>query len=121
MSCARSDVPKNQILIRNDILDKEFNSFTIDEVISTAGSTGFRRALKPTEAVLIPHKHVTSLRFTRRYADFSRIYVVKCPADLGQGITVKLIDVHTNRLQGNCKTVKKGEASHGGAVAWEKG
>ncbi len=117
-ACSDPHVTGGRITIRNDILDKEYNSFVVDEVLSGAGATGYRKELRPGDEVTLPFKHITSLRFTRRYADLSRVYIVHCPEDFDRAVTMKLIDVHTNRLHGGCALVKKGEL-RSGTIHWE--
>lgn len=118
-SCADPVVPGGEITIKNDIPDREYNSYVVDRVIARSGMTGFRKTIKPGEQVVIPQKGIKSLRFTRRYKDFSRVYVVKCPPGFNKRVTMKLIDVHTNRLRGGCKLVKRGVREHGGYVKWD--
>jgi len=117
--CSAPRVPGGRIIIRNDILDKEFNSFVVDQVIAGGAQAGFRRELRPGDEVTIPHKHVQSIRFTRRYKDFSRVYLVECPSDLGVEVKMNLIDVHSNRLGGGCVLTKRGEI-RSGTTTWEK-
>lgn len=119
LGCSDPHVPGGKITIRNDIMDKEYNSFIVDDVVSGAGATGFRKEFRPGDEFTLPYKHITALRFTRRYADKSRVYVVHCPEDFDRAITVKLIDVHTNRLHGGCALVKKGELKSG-SMQWEQ-
>ncbi len=119
-SCSREDIPQGKILLKNDILDKEYNSFVVDQVITSNGLSNFHVVIKPGEKRLIPYKEVTSLRFARQYADHTKIYQVKCPAERKVGILMKLIDVHTNRLDGGCVLTKRGKSIKGGAVAWEE-
>ena len=118
--CGDEEVPGGQITIQNDILDKEFNSFTVDSVTTVSGATGYRKTLKPGERSTIPHKNITGLRFTRRYKDHSKIYLVTCPAEFKARTTVKLIDVHSNRLRGGCVLSRYGTMNEGGFMRWEK-
>lgn len=117
-SCRDEQVPGGSITFQNDILDKEHNAYRIDEVVTTGGLTGFARTLKPGERVTIPHKRITSLRVTRQYADHTKVYRVECPSGFDRRIVVKLIDVHTNRLEGGCYLARRGER-RGGAIRWE--
>ncbi len=119
VGCSEPEVPGGRITIRNDVLDKTFNAFTIDEVLAGGGSAGFRRTLKPGESATIPVTHVTSFRVTRRYEDYSRVYVVECPDDMNRAVLMKLIDIHSNRLGGGCVLAKRGE-TRGGTTRWEK-
>lgn len=117
--CSDPQIAGGRITIRNDILDKEYNSFVVDEVVSGSGATGFRKEFRPGDQYTLPYKHITSLRFTRRYADLSRVYIVHCPDDFDRAISVNLIDVHSNRLRGGCALVRKGELQNG-SMHWEK-
>ncbi len=116
--CSEPTVPGGRVTVRNDILDKEFNSFVVDEVLTSAGAAGFRKVFKPGESATLPMKHITGMRFTRRYPDHSKVYVVKCPEDSNSVVTIKLIDVHTNRMKGGCVLTKKGETRSGSTI-WE--
>ncbi|MFN8391507.1 MAG: hypothetical protein U0136_14560 [Bdellovibrionota bacterium] len=118
-TCSEPDVPGGSITIRNDILDKEYNSFVVDDILAGGALTGQRIVLRPGEEVTLEQKGISSLRFTRRYSDHSNIYVVDCPKGFHKAVTMKLIDVHSNRLGGGCKLVRKGE-SRNGSVTWEK-
>lgn len=120
IACGDEEVPGGQITLQNDILDKEYNTFTVDGVTTSGGSTAYRKTLKPGERATIPHKHITGMRFTRRYRDHSKIYLVSCPPDFKVKTTVKLIDVHTNRLRGGCVLSKFGTLNEGGFMKWEK-
>jgi hypothetical protein len=44
---------------------------------------------------------------------------VSCPSGLDAEVTMKLIDVHTNRLGGGCRLRKRGDMNAGGIVKWE--
>lgn len=118
-ACSEPQVPGGEITFQNDILDKEYNSFRIDEVITGAGLSGFSRTLTPGGRVTIPLKHISSLRVTRQYKDHAKVYVVECPADFDRKVVIKLIDVHTNRIKGGCVLAKKGER-RSGSIQWEK-
>ncbi|HMO18612.1 MAG TPA: hypothetical protein PKA63_10240 [Oligoflexia bacterium] len=59
------------------------------------------------------------MRFIRRYEDHSKVYQVDCPSDFDLVMTIKLIDVHTNRLSGGCRLTKRGKMTGGGLVKWE--
>lgn len=112
-ACTEETVPGGEVTIRNDILDKEYNEFTIDQVMTARGNSMFQRTLKPGQQVTIPAKQITSMRFVRRYKDFSRVYVVECPADGNKKITIKLIDIHINKLRGGCALTRRGELRDG--------
>jgi hypothetical protein len=118
-ACSEPEVPGGRITIRNDILDKEYNTFTVDQVLAGGSLSGFRKVLRPTQAVTIPFKHISSLRFTRQYEGYSLIYVVDCPDDIHTAISMNLIDVHSNRLGGGCVLSKRGEIRNG-VTTWEK-
>lgn len=119
LSCGDPKVAGGKIVLQNDILDKEYNSFRVDQVVTQQGATGFSAVLKPGDRVTIPHKHVRALRFTRQYKDHDSIYEVTCPSDFDRATTVKLIDVHTNRLSGGCELRRRGTQEHGKYVKWE--
>jgi len=118
--CADSDSVPGYIVIKNDILDKEFNSFTVSQVVASQGTTSFNVLLKPHKKVRIPFKKVKSMKFRRCYEDFSRVYIVSCPPAEDQTMVIKLIDVHTNRLPGGCKLTRRGIEEAGGVITWEK-
>jgi hypothetical protein len=120
VSCATDPAPKGFYVVRNDIMDKEFNTVVIDQVTAGSAMTSFSVTLTPGKEIQIPYRRVTGLRFTRRYRDFSRVYLVKCPAESEAGVTLKLIDVHLNRLGGGCVLQKKGERKASGSIEWEK-
>ncbi|MCB0343739.1 MAG: hypothetical protein KDD66_01410 [Bdellovibrionales bacterium] len=112
-ACSEDSGPPGHLLIRNDIQDKQYNEFVIDSVEVKGARSGFRRMLAPGEKVVLPQRAVTRLRFTRKYKDYSLVYIVSCPKDLTQAVTIKLIDVHTGRLQGGCSLVRKGKKVQG--------
>lgn len=118
-SCKGKFVEGGQITVRNDVLDKEFNSFQVDNVVTSKGLISYRTELKPEEEVVLPFKGIRELRFKRRYSDHFKVYDVSCPKDFSEAITMKLIDVHTNRLQGGCELRRRGVMSVGGLVKWE--
>lgn len=97
MGCLGENVPDGRILVKNDSQDREFN------VISVLGG-GQYSILKPGERVLLPPGTKT-FTATRRYEKFTRRYTVACPPIQGDGIVVKMIDMHTNRMPAGCKTV----------------
>lgn len=112
-------VPGGEISIRNDILDKEYNSFVIDKLVSKNGALPFKKILRPGDVVVLPYKDIRKMRFSRRYEDHSKVYEVECPTNFDSKITLKLIDVHSNRMGGGCVLRKRGEMSTGGLVKWE--
>ena len=117
--CSEPYVEGGEIQIRNDLLDKEYNSFQIDSVVAKNGAMPFRKVLKPGEGVTLPFKGVRSLRVIRRYPDHSKVYVVQCPADFDRKVTMKLIDIHSNRLSGGCVLSKRGKQERGGLTKWD--
>lgn len=118
-SCKGQEIAGGQITVRNDVMDKEFNSFQVDQLVTGKGVVSYRAELKPGDEVVLPFKGITELRFKRRYADHQKVYEVTCPRDFNQAVTMKLIDVHTNRLQGGCALRRRGVMSLGGLVRWE--
>lgn len=118
ISCSEAKVDGGEVVIRNDILDKDYNQIQVDRIITSRGASGYRKVLKPGDEVRLPFKHIRSLRFTRRYADHSKVYIVACPKDFDRRVTFKLIDVHTNRLAGGCELRKRGRMERG-VVDWE--
>lgn len=118
-SCTEKHVEGGEITVRNDILDKDYNSFVVDQVVTTKGAVSYAKELKPNNQVVLPFKHISQLRFYRRYEDHTKVYLVSCPSDFSTAITMKLIDVHTNKLGGGCKLNKRGVMSKGGFVKWD--
>jgi len=102
VACAGDNVPAGRILVKNDSQDREYN------VITVSGGGSFA-SLKPGERFLLP-KGIKSFSVQRRYRDYTRAYSVNCPPLGDQGISMRLIDIHVNRMPGGCKTV---EASKG--------
>lgn len=89
-------VPAGRILVKNDSQDSTYNQIRV----SAAGSS---IKLNPGQSSLLP-KGARSITFSRAYKDYTRSYQVTCPSELAEGITIKLIDVHTGRLPGGCYT-----------------
>lgn len=118
LSCTTEQAPAGRILLRNDSLDKQFADFTIDQLTTAEGSAGFRATLSPGEKTLLP-RGVTTFRLTRKYRDHSKIYKVRCEAKLSKGMIIRLIDIHSGRLAGDCKLVRKGELDQNGNMNWE--
>jgi hypothetical protein len=94
--CSRDTAPPGQIKVKNDSRDREYN------VISVSGG-GASASLKPGQSLVLP-KGTRSFSVDRRYEKFTRYYSVSCPTLTGDGIVVKLIDIHVNRIRGGCKT-----------------
>lgn len=118
-SCKSGQSSRGLITIRNDVLDKEYNVIVVDQVISKVGVTNFQATLRPGDEVTIPQKKVRSIRLHRDYQDYTRIYEVQCPTSLKQPITMKLIDIHLNKVSGGCRLTRRGKQEHGGYVKWE--
>jgi hypothetical protein len=87
-------VPDGRIRVKNDSQDATYNVVKV-----VAGGSSY--TLKPGESTLLK-KGTTSLSFSRAYRDYERRYHVTCPAKLEKGISIKLIDVHLNRIAGGC-------------------
>ena len=117
LACDES-VPGGEITIRNDILDKEFNSFSIDQVKTSDGSKLFSASLVPGKEIALPYKNITDFRITRHYDKFSRVYQVSCPPHFDKRLMMKLIDIHSNRLGGGCELARYGEI-RGGITKWQ--
>lgn len=95
VACEES-VPDGRIRFKNDSQDSEFN--VVD--VSAGGAVV---SLKPGESILLPPR-TSSISVSRQYRDYVRRYQVSCPYNLKKGITMKLIDVHLNRIAGGCTT-----------------
>ncbi len=95
-SCQGS-VPPGRIQVKNTSLDQHYNT------VQVRGG-GAVYTLKPGDSGLLP-PGTTSITFSRKYKDYTRTYQVQCPAGLKDGITLKLIDVHMNNMEGGCKTI----------------
>jgi hypothetical protein len=98
LACAGDNVPAGRILVKNDSQDREYN------VITVSGG-GSYASLKPGERFLLP-SGVRSFSVQRRYRDYTRAYTVNCPPLGERGISMRLIDIHVNRMPGGCKTVE---------------
>lgn len=96
--CDRS-APNGRIRVKNDSEDSSYNVVQV-----SAGGASY--SLKPGESAILP-KGSTMIYFSRAYKEYTRSYKVECPPlkESESGITVKLIDVHLNRMRGGCKTV----------------
>jgi hypothetical protein len=97
LACSRDSAPPGQIKVKNDSRDREFN------VIFVSGG-GASASLKPGQFIILP-RGTRSFSVQRPYANFTRSYSVSCPALAMEGVVVKLIDIHVNRIQGGCQTV----------------
>jgi hypothetical protein len=94
LSGCESAPPDGYIRVKNDSQDSTYN------ILEVSGGGG-GASLKPGESTLMP-KGTTTLYFSRAYADHTKRYTVNCPEKLTSGITLKLIDVYLNRMQGGC-------------------
>ena len=96
-ACSGEKVPDGRIMIKNDTEDRTYNE------IEVTGS-GIGVTLKPGQNTILPR---TTLRFAvkRAYEKYTRSYSVECPRVEGSGIKIRLIDIHVNKIAGNCKTV----------------
>ena len=97
LSACDKPVPAGRIRVSNTSLDQQYN------VVQVYGG-GTTYTLKPGDSGLLP-KGTSNITFSRRYKDYVRNYQVQCPAKLQNGITLKLIDVHLNNMEGGCKTL----------------
>ncbi len=98
LGCSQDSAPPGRILVLNTSQDKSYNVVEV-----SAG--GRRYSLRPGDKALVP-KGTTTLNFSREYQDHTKRYTVECPANPRQGITMKLLDVHLNRIAGGCKTTR---------------
>lgn len=91
-----STVPDGRIKVKNDSQDREYNTLQVY-------GGGLSLSLEPGESELLPAK-TSRISFRRQYKDYVREYEVSCPEHQVRGITIKLLDVHLNRISGGCKT-----------------
>lgn len=117
--CGAPKIAGGEVTVKNDIQDKEYNIVQVSHVRTTGGTRSFRVNLKPGQYKVLPFKNIRGARFTRRYKDHSNVYEIECPPGFDRKITVKLIDVHSNRIAGGCKLVRRGKGRYG-SVKWEK-
>lgn len=96
--CLGDSVPNGRILVKNTSEDKTYNVVEV-----SAGGRSY--SLRPGDKALLP-KGVSTIYFSREYADHTKRYTVQCPSNPTNGITMKLLDVHLNRIAGGCKTTK---------------
>lgn len=97
-ACTQENVPDGRILFKNDTMDSSYN------LVNVSGG-GLSKTLKPQEYFIFP-QGTTQFSVSRRYKDHTRSYTVKCPPLTGNGIRVKMIDVHVNRIAGGCQTIR---------------
>jgi len=116
IGCNQTQV--GEIIIRNDIQDKEYNSFVVDEVYKNGSRQSYKKTFYPGDEEAVPFSEITGIRFVRKYADRSDIYVVSCPAKKKSKVLLKLIDIYSNRLSGGCLLRKKGTEIDG-IVRWK--
>jgi len=92
-----TSVPTGRIRIKNDLSGPEFSRYSVS-------GGGMSRSLAAGEAVLLP---VGTYNFSINYRarDGNRSYRVQCPSNSKLGITIRLIDVHSDRMSGGCATV----------------
>lgn len=95
-ACTKEQIPQGRIMIKNDSQDSSYNIIKV-----LAG--GLRKKLKPGEKVLLP-EGVKKITLSRAYKDFTREYIISCP-NQEDGILIKMIDAHLNRMPGGCKTI----------------
>lgn len=96
-SCFGPDIPDGRILVQNTSQDREYN-------IVRVSAKGRSYSLAPGDSTLLP-RGSTLISFSRRYEDHTKRYTVQCPRDFDDGILIKLIDVHLNKMGGGCTTV----------------
>jgi hypothetical protein len=111
-------IPGGEVTVRNDIQDREYNVLIVDQISSTNGGSSYQKSLKPGEQSVLPFKGITSIRFSRRYRNHTNVYIVNCPQKFDRRVTMKLIDVHLNKLSGGCYLSKKGR-TESGFTSWE--
>lgn len=90
-------VPRGRIRVKNDLSGSEYSSYSV----SGGGASYFLRAGE--SAILPARTYGFSISYQAR--DGNRSYRVQCPTNSKLGITVRLIDVHTDRISGGCSTV----------------
>lgn len=100
-ACSENDFPGIGITIKNDSEDKSFN---IVVVSGSSNGHSYYKSLKPGDKLNISGGSPAELKFSRQYAEYVREYKIECPTRTKR-FTVKLIDVHLNRIAGGCKTV----------------
>ena len=92
-----SSVPSGRIRIKNKLSGEEYSTYTV-----SGGGRSY--TLSAGEEALLPSgTYYFSVNYPAR--DGNRSYQVQCPSDSKLGITVALIDVHSNRIAGGCETV----------------
>lgn len=90
-------VPKGRIRVKNDLSGSEYSSYSV----SGGGASYYLRA---GESATLPAR-TYSFSISYQARDGHRSYTVQCPSNSSLGITVRLIDVHTDRISGGCSTV----------------
>ena len=96
---------RNGVVIRNDIQDREYNEIVVDQVKASGMTQAKSWRLRPQEEVLLPYPRVNGFRVSRRYQRLTRVYTVTCPGS-AEGVVIKLIDIHLNRMAGGCRLIE---------------
>lgn len=101
-ACSREKVPAGRIMVKNDSRDSEYNVIEVS-------APGTDARLAPDEKILLP-RGTSNFTVRRQYKDYVRFYAVRCPEVKGSGIFIKLIDIHVNRIAGDCETISAGKS-----------
>jgi hypothetical protein len=112
---------KGEIVIKNDIQDKEYNVIRVDQVQDSRGTSSLNLLLKPGMEKGLPNGGVTKFVVSREYKDHKNIYEVTCPLEkksMKKPAVIKLIDIHLNRLPGGCVLSKFG-VERDGFTSWK--
>lgn len=112
--CFGSEIPGGQITVKNSIQDKEYNSITVS---GSGGGRSIKVTLDPGQQATLP-RGIKRLTFFRKYQDYSRVYNVVCPADFNQAVTMRLIDVHMNKMGGGCELLKQDRKENSNRINW---
>ncbi|NLF24484.1 MAG: hypothetical protein GX589_02350 [Deltaproteobacteria bacterium] len=90
-------VPAGRIKIKNDFGGKEWSTIEVS-------ARGSRYVLEARQSVLLP-VGTTMINFYYQGPKERRYYTVMCPERPTGGVLIKLIDVDSGRISGDCKTV----------------
>lgn len=90
-------VPKGRIRIKNNLSGKEYSTYTVS-------GGGASKTLTAGESFIFPPR-TYDFSISYRARDGYRSYRVHCPSDSSLGMTVRLIDIHSNKIGGGCETV----------------
>jgi hypothetical protein len=90
-------VPAGRIRFKNDLSGEEYSTIRV----SAGGRT---TVLKAGAGELLP-SGTTDISVSYQGPKALRQYRVQCPRLLTSGITIRLIDIHSNRIAGGCETV----------------